>query len=644
MTPFSTLILGRRISRWVRPLALAASLWLLMTGGASATHIVGGQLRMLHQRESLYTLGLTLYFDDVRGNPDALDQNAILAIYEKRTKALVDTFLISLKSQQPVAYSDPACQLNTLRTSQLNYQRDVVLDPTRYTSPAGYYLVWERCCRNRSITNIVDPGSTGQTFYLQFPALLKNGQRFLNSSPTTFEPVRDPACVNTPFRTPFGGADPDGDSLVYALVTPLRGHSSTAQSMVTPNPPRPAPYLRIAWVAGFDSLHQIAGPQPLTIHPRTGELSFTAGQPGLYVFAVRCTEYRDGVRLGEVRREFQELVVNCPTNAPPGLTLTQVGLPGQALPYVPGTVLQLPDPPATRCLNLYAVDAEINSHLTFKVVAPGAPSGTVLPSLSVSSGIVNVDGRRDTLVARLCFDDCFGRDGAPLRLALIVADRACPAPQRDTVWFTVQSRLLADTPPTLAFADPATAAGYTVRVGEQLAFDFIGVDVDSGSRVTVRGLNLAAGPLAGLGVRCPSSTADGTATTRLTWDVPCTTPPGDYELRLQVEGDVCNRSLKRDTLVRVTVIPADTSRVLPPNIITPNGDGLNEEFRPAAGIKPACGEEFRRLRIFSRWGNEVFSSPDRMASWRADNSAGGMYFYFLEYSDRTYKGWVEVIR
>lgn len=630
-----------------RTLAATILLGLLSAAPAAATHIVGGQLRMTNLgpgRPDMYTLGLTLYFDDVNGNPGALDQDAILAIYEKGTNTPMDTFQVFLTTQQPVAYTDPTCQINSLRTKQITYYEDVTLDPLRYQSSRGYYMVWERCCRNDDITNIIHPESTGQTFYLEFPALRKNGQSFINSSPAAFEPVRDPACVNVPFQTPFGGVDPDGDSLVYAMVMPLRGNSDTAQALVRPIPPRPAPYRRVRWMPGFDSLRQIDGVQPLTVDSRTGVISFTANQPGLYVFAVRCTEYRNGVRLGEVRREFQELVVSCPPNQAPVLDVTQIGPPGQALPYVPGTVLQLPDPPADRCLSLYALDSEANSRLTFQVIAPGAPSGTVLPTLSVMAGTVNPNGRRDTLEARLCFDACFGRDGLPLRLALVLSDRACPAPRRDTAWVTVQGRFIPDTPPTIAFPDPATAGRYVVRMGQQVAFDFTGTDVDPGSRVSVRSVALDVAPLAGLGISCPRRTGDGTATTRLTWDITCATPPGDYVLYLQTQSEACGRGLTTDTVVRVTVLPTDTTRTLPPNIITPNADGLNDAFQPAVGLLPTCMEEFRRVRIFNRWGREVFASPDRLAIWRAESISAGMYFYFLEYSDRVYKGWVEVVK
>ncbi len=629
-----------RVGRW---LVLMVLLCGGLVGPAAATHIVGGQLRMTHLRADTYTFGLTLYFDDVNGSSGALDNAAMLAIYEKGTHIRLDLVEVRLTNRQLVAYSTPSCAISSLATSQLSYERDFTLNRARYASPRGYYVAWERCCRNRSITNIRTPDDVGQTFYLEFPALLRNGQPFINSTPAAFAPVRDFACILTPFRTAFGGIDPDGDSLIYDLVTPLRGSSDAVD--FRPTPPSAAPYARVQWLPGYDSLNQIAGPQPLTVDRRTGEIAFTANQPGLYVFAVRCTEYRAGIRLGEVRREFQEQVLSCPPNEVPTLDLTPPPTgPGPALPYVAGTVVQLPDPPADRCLTLRAVDGENNSQLTFTILEPGALPGTPQPVLSVMGGTVNPNGRRDTLVARLCFDECFGLDGRVHQLALVVADRACPVPQRDTVWLLIQSRLVPDTPPTITFLDSATHLGYVVKWGEQVAFDFRGADTDPDSRVTVSGANLDSARLRAFAIRCQRRTADAMATTSLVWDVDCNVPPGEYDLRLQTQSEACGRSLTADTLVRVTVLPGDTARTLPPNIITPNADGLNDEFQPAAGLKPACNQEFRRFRVFNRWGREIFASSDRLAIWRAENTSGGMYFYFLEYSDRTYKGWVEVVR
>jgi PKD repeat protein len=79
--------------------------------------------------------------------------------------------------------------------------------------------------------------------------------------------------------------------------------------------------------------------------------------------------------------------------------------------------------------------------------------------------------------------------------------------------------------------------------------------------------------------------------------------------------------------------------VLPPNVITPNGDGLNDalELRPA--------EPGTRLQVFNRWGRLVYSTTDYHNDWGRGQSPG-LYYYLLEnerYCQPSLKGWVEVI-
>jgi gliding motility-associated-like protein len=48
-----------------------------------------------------------------------------------------------------------------------------------------------------------------------------------------------------------------------------------------------------------------------------------------------------------------------------------------------------------------------------------------------------------------------------------------------------------------------------------------------------------------------------------------------------------------------------------PNAFTPNNDGLNDLYQGTLiGIK-----EFKYLKIFNRYGQEVFSTPDPMKGW-----------------------------
>ncbi|MGI4734308.1 MAG: gliding motility-associated C-terminal domain-containing protein [Janthinobacterium lividum] len=95
-----------------------------------------------------------------------------------------------------------------------------------------------------------------------------------------------------------------------------------------------------------------------------------------------------------------------------------------------------------------------------------------------------------------------------------------------------------------------------------------------------------------------------------------------------------------------------------PNIFTPNGDDVNEKFRP----KTASPILRTHVQIFNRWGRKVYESDqDPLINWDGGGPAGevgtsgkvadGIYYYLaeVEFADfaatkRTFKGWVEIIR
>jgi hypothetical protein len=75
-----------------------------------------------------------------------------------------------------------------------------------------------------------------------------------------------------------------------------------------------------------------------------------------------------------------------------------------------------------------------------------------------------------------------------------------------------------------------------------------------------------------------------------------------------------------------------------PNIITPNGDGDNDTFKPVFACAP-------HLRIYSRWGRLVYESAAYRNDWGAEAQPGGLYYYRLEAgSSPPVQGWLEVIK
>lgn len=307
----------------------------LLTAPAIASHIVGGEFEFIFRGIQpasgfyRYNLGLILYFDEINGNPGAKDLSVTIRIFRKRDNFPMRTVTLSLINETDVQYKKPQCSSNDfIRTDRFYYtytvggrQADYVLDPAQFSDPQGYYISWERCCRNYTITNIFsqDPNFGGvyggQTFYMEFPPLRKNGEAFYNSSPTLFQPLSDFACPNRLYRVNFAGTDPDGDSLVYSMSVPFNTLSGDALPQA--GVPGPAPYPPVRYRSPFSLTNIMSGSPDLAISP-DGELTVVPTLSGLFVFAVKCEEFRNGEKIGEVRRDFQMLVLrNCPPASPP---------------------------------------------------------------------------------------------------------------------------------------------------------------------------------------------------------------------------------------------------------------------------------------------------------------------------------------
>ncbi|GAA4417476.1 hypothetical protein GCM10023187_49910 [Nibrella viscosa] len=320
--------------------------WLLPAARLLANHIVGGDINMAYLGQpGNFRLTLNQFWDEDgiarSGNAGNYETVLTVYVYSLRTRQLMDQFQLNRSSKQEFSYENPVCARSQgLRTSEVRYTADVRFNPDRYTDASGYYIVWERCCRNAAISNIVSPGQVGMVFYLEFPAMRPNGRDLINSSPDFVLPNGKYACVNKPFQLRFSANDADGDELRYRLVTPLIGYTTQAQSLPS-NPQSRTSYPTAIWQPGFSNQAMIPGPVPLQINDRTGELSLTAGQEGLFVFAVEVMEMRNGVRIGLARREFQLMVKDCNPMTPPAPVVTSNYQPATAISFCQGGNAQL---------------------------------------------------------------------------------------------------------------------------------------------------------------------------------------------------------------------------------------------------------------------------------------------------------------
>lgn len=155
-----------------------------------------------------------------------------------------------------------------------------------------------------------------------------------NSSPILLNPPIDYANINVPFFHNPAAFDPDGDSLSFSLVPPLRTQGVQVPGYQSPDRISP----------GINN--------NISINPQTGELIWDSPkEQGIYNIAILVREFRGGVLMGTLLRDMQ-IFVNAKPNRPPFIDRINDTC------IVAGTLLQFPvratDPDAGQSVTLSA--------------------------------------------------------------------------------------------------------------------------------------------------------------------------------------------------------------------------------------------------------------------------------------------------
>lgn len=189
----------------------------------------------------------------------------------------------------------------------------------------GYIIAYQRCCRNGTILNLINPGGVGATYWEHIPgpetAAINSSPRFTNRPPIYI-------CKGIPIAFDHIATDPDGDSLVYNLCTPFDGLDGCCPVIGTlpappggqcSNPPfscpsvnTPPPYLSVPFSSPYSSSYPMSSSPAININPATGFLDGVPNIIGQWVVGVCVSEYRNGNLIGVHYRDFQFNVINCP--------------------------------------------------------------------------------------------------------------------------------------------------------------------------------------------------------------------------------------------------------------------------------------------------------------------------------------------
>ena len=288
-----------------------------------ATHLVGGEMYYDYLGDNEYEINLIIYRDcgPTNTNGTGFDIQANLAVYEGfdlyfqgaiplNSNAVTN---IDLQSGNPCASLPPG-----VCVERAVYTTVVQLPP----STENYTIVYQRCCRNPQVINLLDPMNTGFTIFAEIPPALalQDIDVTVNSSPRFDFLPQAYVCAGQPFSLPNPAEDIDGDSLLYTVGDVFIGGTFSAPS---PNPPLGPPFDNVTWAEGFGPQTPLGNDEPdwISIDESTGTLTGTPTTIGKYVVGIYVNEFRQDdngnwINLGKMLRDFTIDVVPCEVIVP----------------------------------------------------------------------------------------------------------------------------------------------------------------------------------------------------------------------------------------------------------------------------------------------------------------------------------------
>ena len=303
----------------------------LMTPSVSyATHIVGGDMtyRFIEQQgeNNKYLFKINIYYDcfplDGQAANDS-DSTITIAVYQRMTVSpelwrLVGNNsqlrMITVRRSPLVKIDNPTFECIIPPASTCVYYGFFEFELILKRVDAPYMVTYQRCCRNNTITNLIQGGSTGANFFVELSA---EAQRLGVSSPVFKNYPPTIICIGESLNYDHSVIDPDGDRLVYKFCPPYsspgdRGRAGCYVSPGTGNYNCPPPLLYAQNLAQYPYDKPMGGSPLVTIDSLTGLITGKPNSYGGYVVSVCVEKYRGNTLVGRTFRDFQFNVVYCP--------------------------------------------------------------------------------------------------------------------------------------------------------------------------------------------------------------------------------------------------------------------------------------------------------------------------------------------
>ena len=287
---------------------------LSFTFSGFSTHLMGGEIVVLNDSQNNYYVLLTLYRDTIGIPIDSSQEFTVTDSQGNTISTLIST--LDYSANHPIFGSSQGSLMPMFPYGVEIYFYSVSINlPT----PGEYTVSWEKCCRNDIIGNIPSASSENMSLHTTFTNYLNSydSSPYFLVKPVVYLPV------STPWQYNPLPIDPDGDSLHWFIGLPNNSLGSPIAGYT--NPPSDPSNL-------------------LSMDPVSGTISWTASAVGNWVYTIVCEEYRSGVKIGEIRRDMQVIVVpsgSLPSFSNIGTIPTVNGYPQWSIPAGQNTELRL---------------------------------------------------------------------------------------------------------------------------------------------------------------------------------------------------------------------------------------------------------------------------------------------------------------